>query len=145
MSDAIRFTLDGREVTARPGETIWEVARREGTTHPASLPQARGRATAPTATAAPAWSRSRASARSSPPASAHPTEGMEVRTETARARTARRLVIELLAADQPPRDVSPDRSSHFWDMADGARAWTGSRFPPERRAAARRSATPRWR
>src|SRR4051812_11513885 len=27
---AIAFTLDGREVTARQGETIWQVARREG-------------------------------------------------------------------------------------------------------------------
>ena len=26
MTDAIKFTLDGREVEARPGETIWQVA-----------------------------------------------------------------------------------------------------------------------
>ena len=30
MTDAIKFTLDGREVEARPGETIWQVAKREG-------------------------------------------------------------------------------------------------------------------
>ena len=30
----IPFTLDGRAVTARPGESIWDVARREGTTLP---------------------------------------------------------------------------------------------------------------
>ena len=30
MTDAIKFTLDGREVEARPGETTWQVARREG-------------------------------------------------------------------------------------------------------------------
>ena len=34
MSDTIRFTLDGREVEARDGETIWQVAKREGTTIP---------------------------------------------------------------------------------------------------------------
>ena len=29
-SDGIRFSLDGREVTAVPGETILQAARREG-------------------------------------------------------------------------------------------------------------------
>ena len=27
---SVTFTLDGREVAARPGETIWQVAKREG-------------------------------------------------------------------------------------------------------------------
>ena len=31
MDDSITFTLDGREVSAGPGETIWQVAQREGT------------------------------------------------------------------------------------------------------------------
>ena len=30
MSDTIRFTLDGQEVEAAPGETIWTVANRLG-------------------------------------------------------------------------------------------------------------------
>ena len=30
MSEAVRFTLDGREVEALPGETIWRVAARLG-------------------------------------------------------------------------------------------------------------------
>ena len=30
MSDVIRFTLDGRAVTAAPDETIWQVAKRNG-------------------------------------------------------------------------------------------------------------------
>jgi formate dehydrogenase major subunit len=34
MTNAITFTLDGREVEARPGETIWQVARRQGTLIP---------------------------------------------------------------------------------------------------------------
>jgi predicted molibdopterin-dependent oxidoreductase YjgC len=33
-SISIRFSLDGHEVTAAPGETIWEVAKRAGTTLP---------------------------------------------------------------------------------------------------------------
>ena len=31
MADRIEFTLDGRTVTAEPGETIWQVATRLGT------------------------------------------------------------------------------------------------------------------
>ncbi len=34
MTHAIRFTLDGREVEAQPGETIWQVAQRLGTEIP---------------------------------------------------------------------------------------------------------------
>ena len=34
MTDAIKFTLDGKQVTAEPGESIWEVAKREGTRIP---------------------------------------------------------------------------------------------------------------
>ena len=30
MSEPIKFTLDGVEVEAGPGETIWQVAKRQG-------------------------------------------------------------------------------------------------------------------
>ena len=43
MTDAITFTLDGREVEARPGETIWQVAAARGHRHPASVLAARAR------------------------------------------------------------------------------------------------------
>ena len=34
MSDTIKFTLDGKQVTAAPGESIWEVAKQQGTLIP---------------------------------------------------------------------------------------------------------------
>ena len=34
MTDKVEFTLDGKKVSAAPGETIWEVAKREGTRIP---------------------------------------------------------------------------------------------------------------
>ncbi len=34
MTDPIRFFLDGAEVEATPGETIWQVANRRGTEIP---------------------------------------------------------------------------------------------------------------
>ena len=47
-----------------------------------------------------------------------PSEGMVVHTQNERSKQARRMVVELLMADQPERDVSHDGASHFWDMAD---------------------------
>ena len=38
MAGTIEFTLDGKTVTAAEGETIWDVAKREGTEDPASVP-----------------------------------------------------------------------------------------------------------
>jgi len=35
-----------------------------------------------------------------------------------RAQVSRKMVLELLATDQPEREESPDKSSHFWAMAD---------------------------
>src|ERR1700747_423246 len=34
MTEKVTFTLDGREVEAEPGETIWQVAQRNGTKIP---------------------------------------------------------------------------------------------------------------
>ncbi|HMK00075.1 MAG TPA: 2Fe-2S iron-sulfur cluster-binding protein, partial [Reyranella sp.] len=34
MTDKIEFTLDGKAVVADKGETIWDVAKREGTRIP---------------------------------------------------------------------------------------------------------------
>ena len=34
MSDPVKFLLDGVEVEAKPGETIWQVANRRGTEIP---------------------------------------------------------------------------------------------------------------
>jgi predicted molibdopterin-dependent oxidoreductase YjgC len=34
MADKIKFNLDGNSVEAEPGETIWEVAKKHGTTIP---------------------------------------------------------------------------------------------------------------
>ncbi len=57
-----------------------------------------------------------------------PTIGMKVRSASERARKARALVIELLVADQPPREASPDPTSTFWAQADSVGV-ASSRFP----------------
>src|SRR5947207_1633625 len=57
-----------------------------------------------------------------------PTPGMQVKTQTSRAQAARRMVVELLLTDQPPKDVAHDPQSEFWQTADRQKI-TASRFP----------------
>ncbi|MFC7702828.1 formate dehydrogenase subunit alpha [Plastorhodobacter daqingensis] len=123
----IRFTLDGREVQAREDETIWEVAKREGTLIPHLCHKD-----------APGY-RSDGNCRAcmveiegervlAPSCIRKPADGMVVNSQSTRAETSRRLVMELLLADQPEREMAHDRSSHLWDMAD-AQGVVTSRFP----------------
>src|SRR5437870_11782488 len=57
---------------------------------------------------------------------------MKVNTQNDRAKTARRMVVELWLTAQPPRDVARDPKSEFWQTAERQKV-TASRFP--RRAA----------
>ncbi len=43
-----------------------------------------------------------------------PAPGMKVKTQTDRAKTARKMVAELLVTDQPPIEVARDPMSEFW-------------------------------
>src|SRR6056297_558023 len=127
MTDKIKFTLDGQEVEAEKGMTIWEVAHGRGLVIPhlchkpapgyrpdgncrACMVEIEGERTL-----AASWIR-------------EPAEGMVVTTNSARAETARKMVVEMLLADQPEREQAHDRSSHLWDMAE-ANGVSESRFP----------------
>ena len=127
MSDTIRFTLDGREVEAGSGETIWQVAKRMGTTIPhlchKDAPGYRSDGNCRACMVAIDGERTLAAS-----CIRTPTEGMKVTTDGAREVQARRMVVEMLMADQPAREAAHDRSSHFWDMAE-AQGVTDSRFP----------------
>jgi len=127
MAKPISFTLDGRTVTAQDGESIWAVAKREGTTIPhlchKDAPGYRSDGNCRACMVEIDGERTLAAS-----CIRTPTEGMVVRTASARAETARRMVVEMLAADQPPKAEAHDRGSHFWQMAEG-QGVTGSRFP----------------
>jgi formate dehydrogenase major subunit len=127
MSDTIKFTLNGREVEAEKGQTIWDVAHGRGLKIPhlchkpapgykpdgncrACMVEVEGERTLVASCIREV------------------TEGMVVKTDTARAETSRKMVMELLLADQPAQDVSHDKSSHLWDMARLNGVET-SRFP----------------
>lgn len=132
MTDKIKFVLDGREVEAEAGQTIWEVANGRGLKIPhlchkpapgyrpdgncrACMVEVEGERTLVASCIREAKS------------------GMVVTTNSARASTARKMVVEMLLADQPERDVSHDRSSHLWDMAE-ENGVSESRFPKVERA-----------
>jgi formate dehydrogenase major subunit len=58
-----------------------------------------------------------------------PTAGMKVKTQTDRAKNARRMVAELLLADQPALNVAHDPESEFWKIAKRQNLEKG-RFAP---------------
>ena len=127
MSERIRFFLDGEAVEAARGETIWQVAKRQGTEipHLCHSQEPGYRADGNCRACMVEIDGERVLAAS---CVRKPSEGMQVRTATARARSARAMVLEMLAADQPPRAQAHDRTSRFWDWADRTGV-TQSRMP----------------
>ncbi|MGF1626124.1 MAG: formate dehydrogenase subunit alpha [Alphaproteobacteria bacterium] len=128
MSDEpVTFTLDGREVAAAAGETIWDVAKREDVAIPhlchADAPGYRPDGNCRACMVEIEGERVLAASCIRKPAA-----GMAVKTATERARTARRMVMELLLADQPARAVAPDPDSKLWRWADRI-GIADSRFP----------------
>src|SRR5436190_2880784 len=57
-----------------------------------------------------------------------PTPGMKVKTQTDRAKTARRMVAELLLTDQPAIEVAHDPDSELWKIVKRLKIEAG-RFP----------------
>ncbi len=132
MTESITFILDGREVTAAAGETIWQVANRLGEEipHLCWQPYPDYRADGNCRACMVDIKGERVLAAS---CIRKPTAGMEVTTNNERARTARKLVMELLVADQPAKPASHDPQSEFWRWADAMGVET-SRFPSRGRA-----------
>ena len=121
------FSLDGRDVRAAPGETIWQVARREGIAipHLCLRPQPGYR---PDGNCRACMVEIEGERVLAPSCQRLPRAGMAVRSDSARAVAARRMVMELLLADQPARAAAPDPDSALWRWAD-AMGLAGSRFP----------------
>ena len=127
MSDRVKFNLDGEEVEAKSGQTIWDVSKGQGFIIPhlchkdapgyrsdgncrACMVEVEGERTLVASCIRPV------------------SEGMVVHTRSDRAERARKGVMELLLADQPEQEQAHDKSSHLWDMAEG-QGVSESRFP----------------
>ena len=117
MSESIKFTLDGREVEAAPGETIWQVANRLGNeiSHLCWQPYPDYRADGNCRACMVEIEGERVLAAS---CIRKPTPGMKVAAVSERAKTARKMVMELLVADQPTKDIAHNPKSEFWRWAD---------------------------
>ena len=128
MSDRIKFTLDGREVEADAGETIWEIAKREGTLIPhlchKDAPGYRSDGNCRACMVEIEGERVLAAS-----CIREPRDGMVVNSQGDRPARARKMVMEMLVADQPAREEAHDKSSHLWDMAD-MQGVSESRLPP---------------
>jgi formate dehydrogenase major subunit len=127
MTDKVTFTLDGAEVVAEPGMSIWDVAHGRGLVipHLCHKPAPGYRPDGNCRACMVEIEGERVLAAS---CIREPAEGMVVTTNSTRAETVRKMVVEMLVADQPERDVSHDKSAHLWDMAE-ANGVSTSRFP----------------
>ncbi|HET9902631.1 MAG TPA: formate dehydrogenase subunit alpha [Xanthobacteraceae bacterium] len=137
-SGLITFTLDGREVTAGAGETIWQVAQREGIAipHLCYAPEPGYRADGNCRACMVEIEGERVLAAS---CIRTPATGMKVATASPRAKSARQMVFELLMADQPERGTEAhDPTSKFWAWADRMNI-AASRYPARPRPQADRS------
>ncbi|MBF7054070.1 molybdopterin-dependent oxidoreductase [Halomonas sp. KAO] len=118
VMESFTLKLDGAEVSAWPGETLWQVAKRAGETIPhlcfKDAPGYRSDGNCRACMVEIEGERVLAAS-----CIREATPGMVVKSAgSERAREAREEVLALLLADQPKREASPDRSSHLWAMAD---------------------------
>ena len=143
MTDQITFTLDGKEVTAEAGLTIWEVANGRGLKIPhlchKPAPGYRPDGNCRACMVEIEGERTLAAS-----CIREPAEGMVVTTNNPRAENARKMVMELLVADQPSREEAHDKSSHLWDMAE-LNGVSESRSPSWKKAVFRCWMTAMWR
>src|SRR6185369_2568019 len=131
----VTFMLDGKEVTAREGETIWQVAKRLGTDipHLCYSPEPGYRADGNCRACVVEIEGERVLAAS---CIRKPSEGMKVNAVNTRAKTAQKMVFELLVSDQPDRKTAAhDPDSKFWNWAEAMNIET-SRFPKHGKVAA---------
>ncbi|MBT6271267.1 MAG: formate dehydrogenase subunit alpha [Rhodobacteraceae bacterium] len=110
----VTFVLDGEEVSVPEDSTIWEAANGRGIQIPylCHKPEPGYRSDGNCRACMVEIEGERVLAAS---CVRNVSEGMIVNSNSARAKTARATIVELLVADQPK--VPHDISSHFWDMA----------------------------
>ena len=127
MSGTVNFSLNGQTVQANADETIWQVAKRQGVEIPhlchAPKPDYRPDGNCRACMVEIEGERVLAAS-----CLRKPTEGMVVRSNTDKATRAQTLVMELLVADQPKREVAHQPDSHLWQWAEKLNVGE-SRFP----------------
>src|SRR6266542_2636334 len=127
----VQFELDGKQVEANAGETIWQVAKRQGRDipHLCYSPEPDYRPDGNCRACMVEIEGERVLAAS---CKRTPSVGMKVKSASPRAIAAQKMVMELLVADQPARETSHDPDSKFWHWAEKVEV-TESRFPAAER------------
>ena len=122
------FRLDGKSVEAAPDETIWQVAKREGTSipHLCWLPEPGYESDGNCRACMVEIEGERVLAAS---CQRKVSDGLKVKTATERAKKSREMVFELLLADQPTREDAHDPKSKFWNWIDTMGVETTARYP----------------
>jgi formate dehydrogenase major subunit len=127
MSEITLFKIDGKEYEASKDETIWQVAKKNGIDIPhlcySDEPGYRADGNCRACMVEIKGERTLAAS-----CIRKPTEGMEILVDSERAEKSRSMVFELLVADQPNKEESPDPDSKFWKWSDELGV-SDSRFP----------------
>src|SRR5882672_1723463 len=131
------FFIDDREIDIRQGESIFRAARRLDIKlpHLCYLPKPGYRPDGNCRVCMVEIEGERVLAAS---CIRTPTPGMKVKTQTDRAKTARRMVAELLLTDQPGLEIAHDPDSELWKIVKRQKIEQG-RFPRDARPAPDRS------
>lgn len=126
MTEPIIFEFDGREISAESGESIWQAAKKNGTTLPhlchSTAPTYRSDGNCRACVVEVEGERVLAAA-----CIRKPTPGMKVHSNSSRSVKARQMIFELLAGFLPERETSPGPNSAFWQWAEKV-GQTQSRF-----------------
>lgn len=133
MTAPIKFLLDGREVAAEPGETIWQVAQREGCTIPHLCYKEAGglRADGNCRSCVVEIEGERALAAS---CSRMPEAGMRVTTDSGRVQRARTTVAELLRDSLPGNGSNGFADTRFGALLEATKPGPRSTAAPAARA-----------
>ena len=127
MEEIVKFKLDGEEVLAKAGETIWDVAFRKGNELP-HLCHSGEIGYRPDGNCRACMVEIEGERTLAASCIRKPTENMVVKSTNPRSVKARKMVMELLLADQPEKSVAHDQSSHLFKTAD-VQDLSHSRFP----------------
>jgi formate dehydrogenase major subunit len=129
----LSLTLDGQQIEVQQGQTIWQAAQDKGTEIPhlcwKDAPGYRADGNCRACMVEIEGERVLAAS-----CQRQVSEGMVVHTASQRAETARKMVMELLVADQPARDEAHDPEASLWQFAESQNTQT-SRFPARSGAA----------
>ncbi|ADE15519.1 formate dehydrogenase, alpha subunit [Nitrosococcus halophilus Nc 4] len=109
--ELISFKLNGRKMSAQPGETILQVAKRNGVLIPHLCYQESMR---PDGNCRACMVEIKGERVLAPSCCRQPSEGMEVETDNQRARHSQKMVLELLLSDMPEKAYTLHSELDHW-------------------------------